>query len=126
MNFKKAQQLTITQAVKLLGLTRADITEHTYIYLDEEFQLCAIDKPDRTADPIDEIFSLGYAMVYEDYAEVGLQEAATMNDVSVQAVRDALKAGKFPNARRNGEAPRGDWRIPMQDVIAWKPRRAIN
>jgi hypothetical protein len=128
MNALKAMKMTITEAINLIGLSREEITEYTYIYLDEDGDLCAIEKQDRGADPTDEVFRFGYVTAHEEYALLSVQEVAAMKGVSAQAVRDVLRddsrrAVIFPNARRFGTVERGGWRIPFADASAWTPKQ---
>lgn len=52
------------------------------------------------------------------YGDLGLwtvEETAKILGVSVRLVRNLLKAGKFPHAKRVGKP----YRIPKSDVIEW-------
>jgi hypothetical protein len=59
---------TITQMVADLDLTEA--SRNTYLYIDTDGALCAIEKWDRTAYPVDEVDCIGYLCVYEEYARL--------------------------------------------------------
>lgn len=51
-------------------------------------------------------------------------EAAKYKSVSPQSIRDALKRGAFPNAKKEPEhKERGIWYIPQSDLDNWKPRK---
>ena len=62
MSFRKFLNLTIDQAVEILGITPS---RNTYIYLSEDMTLEAIEKSDRRSYPADEIAALGYVTAYE-------------------------------------------------------------
>lgn len=61
MTMKQFRALTIEEAVKLLGITK---TENVYIYFNEDWELDAIVKSDRTGVPADELVALGYVSRY--------------------------------------------------------------
>ena len=56
-------------------------------------------------------------------SSVTVTVAARMAGVTVQAIRDALKAGKFPGAFREPNPNSDKWRIPRKDIEAYKPRK---
>lgn len=62
-------------------------------------------------------------------AFMSIADAAMLKGVSEQAIRDILRNAArrekiFPRAERGeGDPRRAEWRLHLEDVDAWKPRR---
>jgi hypothetical protein len=57
-NTRVFSEMSISELVSVLMLD--NVTRNTYVYIDNDGALCAIEKPDRMSYPIDEFSSIGY------------------------------------------------------------------
>ena len=114
------RNMQLGEMLKLIGYKRAEITRDTYLYIDTDGKLCAVEKPDVESQPADLFEAIGYIRAWDGgvaYARADLSEVLTAGEateiygLASATVRQAINRGNIA-ARKSG----GTWLIRHVDA----------
>ena len=113
-------KLTPLEVLKSLGYTPSEITQYTYLYIDDDGKLAGMEKKDVNSYPADEHMPIGYVRSWVGGVKEAKEnldtiltagEATELYGLASATVRQAIKRGNIP-ARKSG----GTWLLRRSDA----------